>query len=298
MKRIPLTPITAVILVIIFLFMSFSFQVRRTDVAVVTTFGKQSRTETKPGLYFRLPRPIQRVFKFENRLQTMDRKFETVLTSDERQIMATLFVGWKVGDPALFLQRFENGNKEAAEENLENLLRDAKNSVLGQHPLSELISANPGDLKFAEIEQEMLDRVKPLAESEYGIDVKLLGIKRLGLPESVTESVFKTMVEERNKLISALENEGEEQARKIRSNADRERDQIVAEAEKEARLIEGKADAVAASYYKVFEENPDLAILILRLNALEEMLRDRSTLILDQNTGPLNLLQGTSSNKE
>jgi len=92
--------------------------------------------------------------------------------------------------------------------------------------------------------------------------------------------------------------EGDRRASEIRAEADRLSQEILAKAEAEARLIEGKADAEAAKSYKVFEENPELAILILRLNALEDALAERATLILDEGAEPLNLLQGSGSRKD
>ena len=296
MKKSPLTILTAAVLGIIFLFLLFSFQVRKTEFAVVTSFGKHSRTIKEPTLYARLPWPIQKVYKFDNRLQTFEKKFEQTTTSDGRPIIVTVYVGWSVADPQKFLERFGGENVLQAEESLEHLVRQNKNGVLGKHPFGDLISDDPKVLKFDEIEQEMLAAIKKQAEEDYGVTVSLLGIKQIGLPESVTAKVFERMREERQRLVKEYTGQGDGEAQKIRAEANRKRDELLAEADAKATEIRGQAEAEAAKSFAVFEKNPDLAIFILKLRTMEASLRDRTTLILDQQTPPFDMLNGQSAN--
>lgn len=293
MKRTPITIITGALLALIFLLVLFAFQVRESQVAVVTRFGKYVGTRESPGLYFRMPYPINKVYKFDSRIHNFERKFETTTTSDAKNLMITVFVGWKIADPQIFLERFNNGDVNLAEQNLENLVRDTKNSVVGRHPFDHFISPDPNQLKFDDIEQEMLDAIKPVAEQKYGIDIALLGIKQLGLPESITTKVFDRMRAERQREVMRFTGEGASEALRIRSEADREREYILAKARAEATEIMGQAEAEAAQYYAVFEQNPDLAIFLFNLKALETSLTNRTTLILDQQTPPFNLFRNT-----
>ena len=135
--------------------------------------------------------------------------------------------------------------------------------------------------------EKIQDRVKA---NGYGIEVRSLGIKKLGLPQGVTQAVFERMKSERQVRVSEIENEGREQAGKIRSAAEAEATRIISEAEAEATRLDGEARAEAAKSFAVFQENPDLAVLILKLNALELALKEKTTLILDANTPPLDLL--------
>jgi len=295
MKKNYPTLITAGVLVVIFILLLFTFQVRQTHVAVVTTFGKLARTETEPGFNFRLPWPIQKVYKLENRMQSYEGQYEQLQTRDGKILMVSLYVGWRIGDPSLFLQRFDQGDKKKAEESLENLVRDAKNTVIGSHDFGDLISPDENQLKFDAMEAEMLKSVGDLASREYGIEVAALGIKQIGLPESVTEQIFSRMIQERNVLISEFRGEGKRRAAEIRAEADRERQEILAAANAQARRIEGEADRDAAEAYKVFSQNEELAMLILEAKALEEVMKGRTTLILDPNTPPLNLLHAAPS---
>src|SRR5690606_29348134 len=161
----------------------------------------------KPGLYLKWPWPIQRVTKMDNRLQDLEGRFEETLTGDRRNLLIMVFTGWRIADPALFYSRF-NGSTAAAERSLESIVRNAKNAVVGQHGFSELISADPDNLKFDEIEAAILRQVQEDAAAQ-GIAVELTRIKRLGLPESVTEKVFDRMRAERAKEVERLRALGE-----------------------------------------------------------------------------------------
>lgn len=290
MKRNPVTIITAALVGLIFASLLFLFQVRQTEVAIVTTFGKYGDAPKGSGVHFRLPWPIQNVHRFDNRVQNFEKKYDQTTTRDSQTLIMDVFVGWRVADPRVFLERF-GGEVTRAENNLDGLLRDAKNSVVGQHPLNHFISTNPQDLKFDSIEQEMLGMVKPKAAANYGIEIVLLGIKQIGLPESVTTKVFERMKAEREKLIKQYRGEGDGLARKIRADAELKREQILSEAERQATIIRGAADARAADALKAFEQEPDLAKFLLKLDALEQSLKERSTLILDSQTPPFDLLR-------
>lgn len=293
MKKHPLLLIGGGFLLFVFAVILFAFQVRQTEFAVVTRFGKflESSTKKEPGLYFRLPWPIQKIYKFDNRIRNFERKFEQTTTADARTLLITIYIGWRIADPQIFLQRFD-GNVAKAKQNLENLVRDAKNGVIGQHPLSDLISTHEDQLKFDEIEAEMLSSIAPKARENYGIEVEILGIKQLGLPESITGKVFERMREERQRLVKRYQGEGEARAIEIRAQADRERREILAEAEAQATIMIGEAEAEANQYYREFEKSPELAVFLLQLNALSEATAEKTTLILDPDTKPFNLLRG------
>jgi modulator of FtsH protease HflC len=293
MKKNPITLITGAVLVVLFLFMLFSYQVRETEVAVVTTFGRYSRSITDPGFRFRLPWPVEKVYKFDKRLQNFESKYDQTITRDQINIVAQVFVGWRISDPRIFLERF-NGDTQEAQRTLEPVMRNAKSEVLGTHAFSDLVSTNTGALKFDQIEQEMLGRIQRQAEELYGMKIELVGIRRLGLPESITTSVFERMRAERQRLVAMYQTEGEREAKIIRANAEGQANEILAQARAEAIRVTGEAELKAQEYYAVFEQKPELAIFLLQLKALEEALKERSHLILDAQTSPLNLLSGAA----
>ncbi|MBX3744651.1 MAG: protease modulator HflC [Verrucomicrobiae bacterium] len=289
MKTSRINLVIGSLLLALFVLLLFLFQVRQTEVAVVTTFGKATRPITDPGLYLKLPWPIQKVTKLDKRLQAFEGKFEETLTGDNRNLLILVFAGWRIGDPALFYTRFAEGSLAEAERSLENILRTAKNAAVGRHSFARFISVNPDDLRFDQIEAEILAAVRKDAEPQ-GIEVEIARIKRIGLPESVTEKVFDRMRAERTKEVERLKAEGEEEAIKIRSAADLERDKLLAQADAQATRIRGEGEAEAARSFSVFQQNPNLAILFLKLNSLEATLKERATLVVDPRTPPFDLL--------
>jgi membrane protease subunit HflC len=297
MKRNSLTLLIGGLLLLIFVLLLFVYQVRTTEVVLVTTFGKPTREVTEPGAYLKWPWPIQRVHRFDKRIQNFEGRFEETLTEDQYNLLIMVYVGWTIADPTRFLQLFANGSVAEAERSLENLVRSAKTAVVGRHPFAHFISTEPAKLKFSEIEAEMLKSIQSQARSNYGIDVKFLGIKKLGLPESITQKVFDRMQAERQKFAQAIQAEGEAQSIEIRTTAERDVDKILSESDAKAKEIRGQGDAAAARYYEVFKQDPDFANFLFKLNALEQILKDRSTLILDERTPPLDLLKGIGTNQ-
>jgi membrane protease subunit HflC len=291
MKRNPITIATGAVLALIFLFMLFIFQVRQTEVAVVTTFGKYSRSITNAGFQVRLPWPVQKVYKFDSRIQDFERKFDQTITRDQISVVITVYIGWRIVEPKVFLESF-SGDNTKAEQTLEPLVRNAKSGVIGQHAFSDLISTNQAELKFDLVESEMLKAIQAQARSAYGIQVELLGIKRLQLPESITTDVFARMKAERQKLVARFQTEGEREAKIIKASADGQANEILAKAKAEAIRITGEAETKAAGYYAVFEKYPELAVFLFQLKTLEQSLKERTHLILDQQTPPFNLLSG------
>ena len=290
MRRNSLTLLVGALLLVIFLLLLFTFQVRQTEVAVVTTFDRPTGFIDQPGLKFKWPRPIQRVYIFDKRIQNFEDRFEQALTSDNYSVLVNVYSGWTIVEPQRFFSSFPAGTAAAAEPALAGLIESAKNAAIGRHPFTDFVSTDPKQLKFVEIENEMLNAVKQDALSKYGIGIQFLRIKRLGLPESVTQKVFDRMTAERGREVERLKAQGDAEAMNIKSAADRDRAEILAKAESDATAIRGQADAEAAKSFAAFEQNPELAVFLLKLKALEQTLKDRSTLILDERTSPFDLL--------
>jgi membrane protease subunit HflC len=291
MPRNPLNIAVGALLLLIFILLLFLFQVRRTEVAVVTTFGKPTRDVTEPGAYFKWPWPVQKVYRFDQRVQNFESKFEQVLTADGYNLLVMVYAGWRISDPKLFLTSF-NGSVPRAGERLEGLVRNAYSGVVGRHPLAHFVSTDPAQIRFAEIEQEMLQRVQADARaSHYGLDVDFLSVKKLGLPESVTKLVFERMQSEREVRVSEIKSEGERQASEIRSKADFESARLLTEADARALKLIGEGENEAARSFEVFKQEPDLAVFLLKLKSLEAFLKEKATLVLDESTSPLDILK-------
>lgn len=294
MQNSRLSFVVGSLLLLIFMALLLCFQVRTTEVAAVTTFGRYTRDITEPGLYFRLPVPIQSVYRFDKRLQNFERKFEESTTRDARNLLVTVYVGWRIESARRFLELF-GGDMGKAENTLEGLVRNAKNAVIGRYVFSDLISPDRTAVKFDQFESDVLKEIAGPASEKYGIKIELVGVKQLGLPETITGKVFERMRAERDRLVKQYLGEGNARAQEIRSEADRKRDEVLAKARADALRIMGEADAQASKELAVLEKNPGLAVFLYQVNALKESLRERTTLFLDQKTAPFNLLSGDRS---
>jgi membrane protease subunit HflC len=298
MKRNLMTIVIGAVLIVIFALLLFVFQVRQSEVAVVTTFGKPTAEPyDQPGAYSKWPWPIQKVYKFDQRVQNFEDRFSQNLTADNNNLLVMVYVGWRISDAKAFFPKFAGGSTVAAQNMLESMLRSAKSAVVGRHPLSDFVNADAKQLKFDAIESEIEQAVQSqLQTNNCGIEIAFLGIKKLGLPENVTETVFQRMTSERQILISRFQYEGEAEAQKIKSTADRQAAETIANADAAATRIRGEGEAAAARVLPVFQQNPELANFLLRISALQQSLNQRATLIFDERTPPFDLFQHLPTN--
>jgi len=292
-----LTIVVASLTALILLFHLITVQVRTTETVVITTFGKPTRSLTEPGLFWKLPYPFQDYFRFDARIHLFSGKMEQTYTQDDKNVIVETFCGWKVADPEKFLSR--SGTDKNAQKSLEALIRTYTNSVLAKHPFSHLVSHNINNLKLEAIENEIRhllnygeENAQQGVEESLGIQIELFGIKKLELPESTTKEVFARMREERNRLVQDYKSQGEGEAKKIKAQANAEKERIIIEAKAQATIIRSQGDAAAAEYYKVYEQNKELAIWLRKLKSLEKLLEQNKklTLVLDTHTSPFDLL--------
>jgi membrane protease subunit HflC len=280
-KKAP-TILVALLILVIILLMMCAFQVRFTEAAVVTRLDnvRQVIGPTEAGLHWKAPWPIDRVYRYDARLRSFETEFRQIGTQDQKTVVLTAYAQWRISDPRRFLECV--GREDAAATKIKDLLENQVSIVLRTHPLSQLVNTDPQQMKFAEIEGSFLTGIQERAQQNYGIQVVCVGIKRLGLPESVTKEVFGRMKEDRQKEIKELTAEGESIAKQIRSDAEEKSKRIMARAEAYAKTIEGQGDAQAATYYKVFAENPQLSDFLKKLETVQKIFEaGQITLVLD-----------------
>ena len=289
MKNNYLTILVGILLAIVLICYLVAFQLSVNQLAVVTTFGKPTRTLTQPGLYWKLPWPFQKAYVFDARLNINESVFEETLTKDGKNIVFSTCLGWKIIEPEKFLETI--GNISDAKRNLEGLVRTFKSGVMGKHLFSNVVSINKNNIQFDEIEQEMMVPVAHEAELKYGIKIDFLYITKIGLPEQTTAKIFDRMKKERERIAERYRSEGDAKANEIKAKARSEHDQIIAKANAQAKQIRGEGDAAAAEYYRIFEDNKKLALFLQKLDTLEQVLQNKSTVILDTQTTPFDLLE-------
>ena len=268
----------------------FSFQLSETESAVVTTFGRPAQV-SDPGLHFRWPFPFQRIYRFDHRVRCYEGssgKLEETMTGDGHNILVGIYVNFRISDVVKFFVTFENVTR--AEDQLNALMRGAKNTAFGQYRFNQIVNTDPKEMRLAEIQQKIKqDLIRQT--SENGLEILSVGINTINVPKTVSEKVFERMIAERKRVADKYIAEGESEARKIRINADSARVIKLADAEAKAKEIRAKGDAEAAKYYAEFSKNPQLAAFLRKLESLRVIMQGRTTLVVDTNTAPFDLLK-------
>ena len=297
MKKNALTIIIGAVLIVIFVLLLFVFQVRQSEVAVVTTFGRLApHPYDQPGAHFKWPWPIQKVYKFDARIQNFEDKFSQTYTADNNNLIVTLYTGWRITDATKFYPKFL-GDTGAAQLALENILRNAQNAVVGRHNLSDFVNTDPKELRFDSVEKEIEQQVQTdLGSKDYGIGLEFLGLKKIELPDSVTASVFDRMKADRQRLIDQEQYDGQREATIIKADADRRAAETIYNAEAAAINIKGESERAVAPTLRTFQQDPDLYLFLLRIDALKQSLNQKTTLIIDDRTPPFDLFQHLPTN--
>ncbi len=288
MKNLPTVLAAAALLIVLLLYMC-SFQVRSTEVAIQKTFGDADREDviSKPGLYWQLPWPIQSVIKYDNRLRVLVDRSEETRTADSKNIILTTFAIWRIADPYDFLKSYKE--EVQAEQALRTKIRSHKMAVAGKHMFSEFVSTDPQERRLREVEEEMMELISAEAREEFGVELVSFGIKQLVLPEDVTESVFTAMKELEEGKARNYEAEGEAKAAEILADARAKQQRILALAMRKVDAIHSKGQREVSEIYKAFAEHQELRIFLDKLEALEQVLKERTTLIFDTNVQPVDL---------
>ena len=272
-----------------------SFTVRFTEAAVVTTFGKanQESVVLEPGLNFKFPPPVQSVTVYDTRARFLKAKLEQQQTRDDRQVIVESFVTWRVKDPLVFYQSFSQSSGEDAQEQyeqaeqiLQSLLRSSMSEV-SKYALTDLLSSEQQGSKLAQLESDVLGKMRGGADdgevsvSKYGVEVLLVGVNKLELPEKTTTEVFGRMQETRRRIAASAESEGMAIAEGIRSDAQNAAQRIRDFASVRAREIESEGDREAAQYLGQLNEEPDFAVFLQSLQLLRQGLGKRTNVILN-----------------
>ncbi len=291
-----------VVVAAIFIVVLVTFQVDETDYAAVYTFGSPEMAETESGerqvkvydagLHLKWPYPVDRVRRHDKRLQSYELErgqYEQIQTADDYEVIVKTYVLWKVGRPGLFFKAVET--TEEAEDDIDDLVRNSRNLTVSQYKLSELINTEQEKLKIEKIEEEILADVQDVALNEYGIEIRDIGFKHVGFPKKVSKAVFARMRAERQRMSEQYIAQGESEARQIRAKADLEAKNIIAKAETKATDIRAEADKKAAESYEVFKKHPQLAQFLRKLDALRKTLKRRTTLVVNTQTPPYDLLE-------
>ncbi len=282
MKRSLPSLATGIVLAAILLLYMVTYQVRFTEVAVVRTFGKINKdfgVKTKAGLYWKWPWPIQKVDHFDNRLQVTLTTGEENSTKDGKNIVVTTAVNWRIDDPLTF--SIKCTDLADAENKLKIRVRNDQKTVISQYQFSQFISTNPKELQYDKICDEIKATVHEGAKELYGIRVESVKLETLALPQKITENVFEAMKKERQTQAAVYTSEGESTAQQIKDTAEGIAGTIRSFAERQAAEIVAEGQRRAAGYNKEFAQDEELATFLILIRNLPQILKDRTTLVLD-----------------
>ena len=217
------------------------FTVDERQVAILLQFGKVERTDLKPGLHFKVP-VVQNVLKFDARIQTLDSDPQNYLTFEKKNVIVDSFVKWRIADVRRFYTS-AGGSILQANNRLGEVILKRLRDEFGKRTIQQVVSG-----ERAEIMDKLRVAAKDQAD-ELGLEIVDVRIKRVDLPEDVSQSVYNRMRAERQEVAKRFRSEGEEQARELRANANKDREVIIAEADREAQITRGSGDARATEIY-------------------------------------------------
>lgn len=217
------------------------FVVDEREYAVKFRIGEIVKADYAPGLHIKWP-IVNNVLKFDRRILSISNRPEEFLTNEKKNLMVDFFVKWRIIDPAQFY-RSTRGNEELAKARLLEIIRDGIRAEFAKRTLQQVVTAERSELQDA-----MMTKASPIA-AELGVSIVDVRVKKLDLPDEVSDSVFARMKQERNRVAKQLRAEGAEQSEMIRAEADRDAEIILAEARREAQRIRGEGDARSAEIY-------------------------------------------------
>jgi len=270
MSRLYLT--AAALALVLFFLPQLVYAVDETNQVVITRLGQFQRTDKSPGLKFKQPF-LDTANYIERRVLTSDAETAEYITSDKKRLAVDPVTRWRIVDAYRF---FISVRDEAgARVRLDDLVFSALRRELAADAFEDVIAKNR-----EAIMETVAASVREQAK-DFGIEIIDVRIKRADLPREVQGSVFARMVAERQREASRLRAEGEERARLIRGDADRQSTIISAEAQRQAQQLRGEGDAEATAIYgSALQQDPEFYAFQRSLEAYTSILSAESTLIL------------------
>ncbi len=287
-----------IILLVVALLAAMSvFIVKETERAVLLRFGEIVRPDIPPGLHFKVPF-VNSVRLFDARILTVDSRPERFLTLEKKAVIVDSYAKWRVGATEGDVSKFytaTNGEESRARGLLAQRINTGLRNQFGERTIREVVSGERDVLMT-----ELTGNLNKIAKREFGIEVVDIRVKRIDLPDEVSESVYQRMNTERERLARELRSEGNELAEGIRADADRRRTILLAEAYRDAERIRGEGDAKSAAIYaNAFNKDKEFYAFTRSLAAYQKSFNSKSDILLLEPTNDffkyLNNSQGRSS---
>ncbi|MFO7858586.1 MAG: protease modulator HflC [Ectothiorhodospiraceae bacterium] len=249
------------------------FKVEETEKALKFRLGEIIRADYEPGLHFKTPF-INNVRTFDARVQTLDAEPERYLTGELKNLIVDAYVKWRVSDVREYYTTV-GGNPERANDRLNENIKDSLRSEFGRRSIQEVVSGERGQI------MDILAEEANSYASSLGVEVLDVRLKRVDLPEAVSESVFERMVAERERVARDIRARGDEASERIRADADRQRTVIVAEARRDGEQLRGEGDAEATRIFgQAAEENREFFDFTRSLSAYQRAFESQDDVLV------------------
>ena len=250
------------------------FTVDQRQYALVFQLGEVKRVITEPGLNFKIPM-IQNVRYFEKRIITLDNNEpERFITSEKKNVLVDSFIKWRIVDPKLYYISV-GGDEARAKIRLNQTVNAGLREEFGKRTVHDVVSGE---------RDKIMNQMREKADIDartIGIQIVDVRIKRVELPNEVSDSVYRRMEAERKRVANELRSEGSAEAEKIRADADRQREVIIAEAYRDAQKAKGEGDAKATSIYaQAFAPNPEFYAFYRSLEAYRGSFRNKTDVLV------------------
>jgi modulator of FtsH protease HflC len=257
------------------LFRLCAFIVDQKHYAIVFELGQIKRVISEPGLHFKAPPPFQNVEYLDRRVLTIDSQGEDrVQTSENKNLLIDTFVKWRISEPFKFWVSFHGVEREA-NDRISTLVRDAMNQAVNKRTVNG-ITSRERDKAMEEIRASVQDRVKDL-----GVTIVDVRLKRVDFLGDTLDAVFKRMDSERKRVANQQRSTGAADAEKIRADADKQKEVLLAEAYRDAQRIKGEGDARASAIYaQAYGANPEFYAFYRSLDAYRQSFRSRSDMLM------------------
>ncbi|HSD73540.1 MAG TPA: protease modulator HflC [Steroidobacteraceae bacterium] len=266
--------IVALIVVAFFLLTSSVFIVKETELAMKLRFGEIVRADYKPGLHFLIPF-VNNVRKFDKRIITQNHPAETFLTSEGKILNVDFYVKWRINDVVAYY-RSTGGVEDNAARRLGEIVKDSIKSVITRLTIQQIVAA-----ERAAVTVDLLEDLGRGVE-QLGIELVDVRVRRIDLPDDVTDSVYRRMEQSFKAQAAKLRAEGQATAETVRAEADRQRTEILAAAQRDAQRIRGEGDGQAADISaRTYSRNPEFYRFYRSLEAYRASLgRERDILVI------------------
>jgi len=276
----PRTSLTLVVVLVLLIALSMSvFVVDQRQTAIVLRLGTIAQVVESPGLKFKIP-VLDSVRYFDKRILTIDApEPERYQTSEKKNVLVDSFVKWRIVDVRQYFIAVQ-GNEAAAVNRLSQTINSALRSEFGSRTVNDVISGE---------RQKITEMVRERADKDgraIGIEVVDVRIKRVDYTQEVSESVYRRMEAERKSVANELRSTGAAEGEKIRADADRQREIILAEAFRDAERIRGEGDAKASALYAAaFQSNAEFFAFYRSLEAYKRSFAGRNNVfVLEPNS--------------